>query len=58
MKNESYENMAVTVSQVNRYIKEKISLMTKDLNSVLVKGEISNFKRPLHRASILYAKRR
>ena len=39
----NYENMAVTVSQVNSYIKEKIAL-DEGLNSLIIKGEISNFK--------------
>ena len=39
----NYENMAVTVSQVNSYIKEKIA-SDEGLNSLIIKGEISNFK--------------
>ena len=39
----NYENMAVTVSQLNAYIKEKIA-NDEYLNNILVKGEISNFK--------------
>lgn len=39
----NYENMAVTVSQLNSYIKEKIA-NDEYLNNILVKGEISNFK--------------
>ena len=38
-----YENMAVTVSQVNSYIKEKIAA-DEGLNNLIIKGEISNFK--------------
>ena len=34
----------ITVTDLNKYIKEKIS-DDEYLNSVLVKGEISNFKR-------------
>ncbi len=39
----NYENMAVTVSQVNSYIKEKIA-SDEGLNNLIIKGEISNFK--------------
>ncbi len=39
----NYENMAITVSQLNRYIKEKIA-DDENLENILVKGEISNFK--------------
>ena len=39
----NYENMAVTGSQVNSYIKEKIA-SDEGLNSLIIKGEISNFK--------------
>ena len=39
----NYGNMAVTVSQVNSYIKEKIA-SDEGLNSLIIKGEISNFK--------------
>lgn len=39
----NYESMAVTVSDLNLYIKEKIS-NDEALNAVIVKGEISNFK--------------
>ena len=39
----NYEKMAVTVSDLNLYIKEKIST-DEALNAVVVKGEISNFK--------------
>ena len=39
----NYENMAITVSQLNRYIKDKIA-DDENLENVLVKGEISNFK--------------
>ena len=38
-----YAEMAITVSDLNKYIKEKIS-NDEYLNSLLVKGEISNFK--------------
>ena len=38
-----YENMAITVSQLNKYIKDKIA-DDENLENVLVKGEISNFK--------------
>ena len=39
----NYENMAVTVSDLNSYIKDKIA-QDEALNAVIVKGEISNFK--------------
>ena len=39
----NYENMAISVSQLNSYIKDKIA-NDEYLNNVLVKGEISNFK--------------
>lgn len=39
----NYEQMAVTVSDLNMYIKEKIAT-DEALNAVVVKGEISNFK--------------
>lgn len=39
----NYENMAISVSELNSYIKNKIS-DDEYLNNVLVKGEISNFK--------------
>lgn len=39
----NYESMAISVSQLNSYIKDKIS-DDEYLNNVLVKGEISNFK--------------
>ena len=38
-----YAEMAVTVSELNKYIKDKIS-EDEYLNNILVKGEISNFK--------------
>ena len=38
-----YENMAITVSELNSYIKDKIA-DDEFLNNILVKGEISNFK--------------
>lgn len=39
----NYEKMAVTVSALNAYIKDKIA-NDEALNAVVVKGEISNFK--------------
>ena len=39
----NYEAMAVTVSDLNLYIKDKIA-QDEALNAVVVKGEISNFK--------------
>lgn len=39
----NYEKMAVTVSDLNAYIKNKIA-NDEALNAVVVKGEISNFK--------------
>lgn len=39
----NYESMAVTVSDLNLYIKDKIA-QDEALNAVVVKGEISNFK--------------
>ena len=38
-----YANMAITVSYLNQYIKEKIA-DDEYLNHILIKGEISNFK--------------
>ena len=38
-----YSDMAVTVSDLNRYIKDKIA-NDENLSQILVKGEISNFK--------------
>ena len=38
-----YTNMAITVSDLNKYIKEKIA-NDEYLNHILIKGEISNFK--------------
>lgn len=38
-----YENMAITVTELNSYIKDKIA-DDEFLNNVLIKGEISNFK--------------
>ena len=38
-----YANMAITVSYLNQYIKEKIA-NDEYLNHILIKGEISNFK--------------
>ena len=39
----NYENMAITVNELNSYIKSKIA-DDEYLNNVLIKGEISNFK--------------
>ena len=39
----NYEAMAVSVSDLNKYIKDKVD-QDEYLNNVLVKGEISNFK--------------
>ena len=39
----NYENMAISVSQLNSYIKDKIA-DDEYLSNILVKGEISNFK--------------
>ena len=39
----NYENMAISVSQLNNYIKEKFE-NDEYLENILVKGEISNFK--------------
>ena len=39
----NYESMAVSVSDLNMYIKDKIA-RDEALNAVVVKGEISNFK--------------
>ena len=38
-----YENIAITVTDLNKYIKNKIA-DDEYLNNILVKGEISNFK--------------
>ncbi len=38
-----YANMAITVSDLNKYIKDKIA-NDEYLNHILIKGEISNFK--------------
>lgn len=38
-----YAEMAVTVTDLNKYIKDKIA-NDENLNNILVKGEISNFK--------------
>lgn len=38
-----YANLAITVSDLNRYIKDKIA-DDENLNNILIKGEISNFK--------------
>lgn len=39
-----YANMAITVTELNKYVKEKIA-QDEFLANVLVKGEISNFKK-------------
>ena len=39
----NYENLAISVSELNKYIKEKISA-DEALSNIIVKGEISNFK--------------
>ena len=39
----SYSDMAVSVSDLNKYIKEKFT-NDENLSQILVKGEISNFK--------------
>ena len=39
----NYENLAISVSELNKYIKEKIS-EDEALSNIIVKGEISNFK--------------
>ena len=39
----NYEDMAISVSELNSYIKNKIA-DDEYLNNVLIKGEISNFK--------------
>ena len=39
----NYESMAISVSKLNSYIKDKIA-DDEYLNNILVKGEISNFK--------------
>ena len=39
----NYENMAISVSQLNEYIKDKFE-NDEYLENILVKGEISNFK--------------
>ena len=39
----NYENLAITVTELNKYIKEKIA-GDEALANVVVKGEISNFK--------------
>ena len=38
-----YANLAITVSDLNSYIKDKIA-NDEYLNNILLKGEISNFK--------------
>ena len=49
-----YENMAVTVSQVNSYIKDKIA-DDEGLNNLIIKGEISNFKNHIFNFESLWA---
>lgn len=39
----NYRDLAITVSELNQYVKNKIA-EDEYLNNVLVKGEISNFK--------------
>ena len=39
----NYENLAISVSELNKYVKEKISA-DEALSNIIVKGEISNFK--------------
>ncbi len=39
----NYDSMAITVTDLNKYIKDKIS-GDEALNNIIVKGEISNFK--------------
>ena len=39
----NYRDLAITVSELNQYVKNKIA-DDEFLNNVLVKGEISNFK--------------
>ena len=39
----NYENLAVSVTELNKYIKEKIA-SDEALSNIIVKGEISNFK--------------
>ena len=39
----NYENLAITVTELNKYIKEKIS-NDEALANIIIKGEISNFK--------------
>lgn len=38
-----YSNLAITVSDLNSYIKNKIA-EDENLSNILIKGEISNFK--------------
>ena len=42
--NMSYRDMAVSVSDLNKYIKDTRSRVDENLSQILVKGEISNFK--------------
>ena len=39
----NYSEMAITVTELNKYIKNKIA-EDEYLNEILIKGEISNFK--------------
>ena len=45
-----YADMAITVSDLNKYMKEKIA-EDEYLNNILIKGEISNFKNMLFKYS-------
>ena len=38
-----YRDLAISVSDLNKYIKDKID-NDEYLNNILIKGEISNFK--------------
>lgn len=51
-----YADMAITVSDLNKYMKEKIA-EDEYLNNILIKGEISNFKKSLYRTYVFYFKR-
>ena len=46
-----YADMAITVSDLNKYMKEKIA-EDEYLNNILIKGEISNFKN--HYTGLMY----
>lgn len=52
-----YTEYAITVTEVNQYVKNKIA-EDEYLNNVLVKGEISNFKNHYTRTHVFYTKRR